>query len=463
MDVNKMMLSTFHETTEQCTFIGTFDAENFWRNQDKAKLPAMNDEQTVNIVLAMDELQFLFCKQKDTLITRYGMDAAHLDYLKSIGFSFSNNNKDVVDRNSEDILSKSKSIIQLLAEADNMTYFNELIKRNSILSPFAVVPFTEELSNTYHTMLKASDIEVIKRVNSKLYSTKLCESFGLNKGSVCIKTCEELLEIGTQYLAKGPVIIKDECGVSGKGNQLIKDHNILRRITSYLSAQERRGKKVSFIIEPYLQKKLDFSSHFYISDSGKFHLMSVQKLLNSEFSYLGSFSVEDGFLKLLEEKGYFDVLQKASKALYQDGYRGHVCIDSMILKDEKIYPIVEINARKSMNLLKHHLDQFLKLFTLKGSFSFLSTSFRGQMRFEELLKNMRDEGILFEMDNLQGIIPLSANALYINRDIDSDYSDQKVYKGRLYFAAVAQNSQSMIEVTQRLKDLLIHLEYRVFN
>jgi hypothetical protein len=482
-----MMFSTYKERAETCTYLGAFDSENFWRDENLAQLPAILDQQAGNIVLAMDELQFIFCRPGDTLITRYAMNKAHQDYLHSIGFSFSNNKVDVIDRckednssNSEKSLfadltsnanktsnliktSKSKSVIQLLAESGGNEYFSNFIPKNSHLSPFAVLPFTNTLSEAFQMRLEIPAIEIIKKVNSKIYSTELNQKLGFHQGGIIINSSGELLSAGTAYLEKGSIILKDEFGVSGKGNQLINDYKVLTRIVSYISNQEKKGKKVSFILEPYLQKELDFSSHFYITDTGEFHLMSVQKLLNSDFAYLGSFSVEEEFLNMLEQKGYFNILQKVSQELYQEGYHGHVCIDSMILKDGAIYPIVEINARKSMNLLKHHLDQYLNPFNVKGSFTFISTSYGGTIGFEELLISMEKEGLLFSTEKMKGIIPLTANALFINRGIDSEFNSQKVYKGRLYFAAVSKSTQSMMEVTQSMKEFMKGMKFNILN
>lgn len=458
-----MRFSTYKRGQEPCTYIGTFDSENFWRDENLAQLPAIKDEQAGNIVLAMDELQFVFCRQGDTLITRYGMNQAHEDYLHSIGFSFKNNKKDVIDRCNTEKTTKNQSVIQLLAESGNNEYFRKLLPDNSRLSPFAVLPFTDTLSEVLPMQMKAPGIEIIKKVNSKLYSTQLNEKLGLNRGGIITNNSIELLNAGAACLEKGPVIVKDEYGVSGKGNQLINDRKVLERIISYISNQEKKGKKVSFIIEPYLQKEFDFSSHFYITASGEFHLMSVQKLLNSDFSYLGSYSVEEDFLSMLEQKGYFKVLQDVSQTLYQDGYHGHVCIDSMILKNGEIYPVVEINARKSMNLLKHHLDQYLKPFQLKGSFTFLSVSYYDMPGFEGLLERLDKEGILFHIEKNKGIIPLTANSLFINREMDSSYNPEKVYKGRVYFAAVSESNQSMAEVTQSMKEFMKGMGFNILN
>ncbi|MCG8501078.1 MAG: hypothetical protein MJB12_11805, partial [Firmicutes bacterium] len=157
----------------------------------------------------------------------------------------------------------------------------------------------------------------------------------------------------------------------------------------------------------------------------------------------------------------FNWMEKTAERLYEDGYYGHVCIDSMVLKNGEIVPIIEINARKSMSLLKHYLDKYLHTFTLKGNFTYISAAFQGRIVFEELLKQMEKEGVLFQSGRKRGIIPLTANTLFINRDTDHAYDSQKTYKGRLYFAAVGEDTQTILEDTQTMKTFMENRNFKI--
>ena len=456
-----MMIAEDIEGIGACTHIGAFDSEKFWREDTLAKLPAMNDANANNIVLAMDELQFVFCKQGDSLVTRYGMDPAHKTYLEKIGYSFLSNQKDVSDRYGMDKTQKNKSVFQLLIETENKEYFKKIIAEDSTLSAFAVIPFSEEVSDAYRMRVDVPAMDTIRKVNSKVYSTTLKEKIGIPNISRIVTSCKELQAVADEYLGRYAIIIKDEYGVSGKGNLLVHSPAILQRIISYLASQEKRGKQLRFIIEPYLEKKLDFSCQFFISISGRFHLLSLQKILNSGFAYHGSFSIDEELMRELEDSHYFNWMEKTAECLYEDGYYGHVCIDSMVLKDGEIVPIIEINARKSMSLLKHYLDKYLHTFALKGNFTYISAAFQGRIVFEELLEQMEKEGLLFQSDRKRGIIPLTANTLFINRDTDHAYDAQKTYKGRLYFAAVGEHTQTILEDTQTMKAFMENRSFKI--
>ncbi|MFD2876798.1 hypothetical protein ACFTAO_13755 [Paenibacillus rhizoplanae] len=61
-------------------------------------------------------------------------------------------------------------------------------------------------------------------------------------------------------------------------------------------------------------------------------------------------------------------MEEACKDLFETGYHGEVCIDSMLLASGELVPIVEINARKSMGLINHHINQYVRQYSLFSFF-----------------------------------------------------------------------------------------------
>lgn len=457
------MKSFSEETGQNYTFIGSFGSENYMRDENLAKLPEIPDEQANNIILSMDELQFVFCKKNDVIITRYAMDESHMAYLNEIGFGFSNNKCDVAQRSCNDKVVKNKSVIHLMTETEDKDYLKKLIAPKSNLSPFAIIPYADELAKEYEMNFQSPAMDVIRRVNSKAYSTHLKDVLEINNISRIALNCEELLNIGTEILKNSLLIIKDEFGVSGKGNLLINSDVTLNRIVSYLQGQEKKGKDVRFILEPFLEKDIDFSCQFYITESGNFKLLSIQRILNNEFAYQGSFTVGDKLMNLLEKSGYIKIMEISAQALYKEGYFGHVCIDSMVLKNSEVVPIVEVNARKSMSLLKHYVDNYLEELSLEGSLSNFSVTYRNTISYEGFLKELRNFNLLFEPNMKSGIMPLTANSLFINREANIAVNNQSNYKGRLYFAAVSQNMNGILDIIQELREFMAKLEFKIHN
>lgn len=442
-------------------YMGSFNAEFFWREDKLAKLPVMPDEQADNIVLAMDELQFAFCKTDDLLLTRYTMDESHMDYLKDIGFNFLNNQIDLDSRMAIDKASKKKSVFELLQQVNNKACYKSLMKSGYCISPFACIPCVDSIADDYNLFLDSPPPEVVKRVNSKVYSTLLKDRLGIMNISRIAEGTSELYDMGMSFLKYTPFIIKDEYGVSGKGNILVQSEAILKRIINYLSGQEKKGSIVRFVIEPLLDKAEDFSCQFFTDSLGCFHILSVQKVLNSGFSYNGSIAIDDALKELLHKNRYWELMERISQELYADGYYGHVCIDSMILKNGEMEPVVEINARKSMSLVKHYVDRYLCSHSVEGIFTNISVVFNNMVEFEELLVKMRARNLLYCPGSKSGIIPLSANTLLINRDADNSCGSGNVYKGKFYFSSVSQFTEEINDITRSLKAFMEECGFKV--
>lgn len=440
--------------------IGTFDAERFWRDPNLAKLPSFHDSEMENVVMAMDELLFPLCEAPDKLITRYRMNVSHKAYLHEIGFEFLSNSIDL-ERPEIGSAGRTANIFDLISSADRMGDMDPQELDGARLSPFAVIPGADRTAARYGLTRDFPAVETVQAVNSKLYSTELNRRLGLRCDSQTIYSHEELLASGLTLLNQGPFLIKDEFGVSGKGNLLIESEAILRRVISYLADQCSKGRMVRFIIEPFLHKELDFSCQFHIDPDGTYRHISVQKLVNHNFAYQGSFAADDRLLQLLQEADYFEVMKQVARELYQAGYHGDVCVDSMLLTDGRIVPIVEVNARRSMSLIKHYVDRHLEKHSASGSMTHVTVQFACDMTFDQLLETLDREGVLYKPDRGFGILPLSANTLLINKVIsESKGIRNKQVKGRLYYSLV-EGEQGYERLSAKVKEVLSSLSFKI--
>ncbi len=434
---------------------GTFDSEEFWREKNLARLPSVEDRQSGNIVMAMDELMFVFCDSGgcyDTLVTRFEMDKEQKQYLDTIGFHFQAHplieNYGLLEE------ARKKNSCRLLLESGNIPDSIRKNNKKPEYVPFSVMEESEAVSRKFNLDFDNPSIDVIKKVNSKVYSFYLNREMGRVNDCHIVYSSEEFRQKGEQILSNSSFLIKDTLGVSGKGNLLISSLSVLKHIADYLSMQEKKGKQVLFIIEPFLQKDFDFSCQFFIDKNGQADIISLQRLRNKNFTYEGSFTAEDELLDLLEGRGYFKVIKDAAKQLYADGYYGHVCIDSMILKTGHIVPIIEINARRSMSLIKHRLDHYLSGYSLKCGFTYFSLHFNRHINYGEILEKMQEQGLLYGIGNGGGIIPLSSNTLLINQKKQMGTADKREAKGRFYVAFAYENVQQQEKLNKRLLHFL---------
>ncbi|KQO12731.1 hypothetical protein [Paenibacillus sp. Leaf72] len=428
-------------TTIHC---GAFDAETLWRDETLAKLPALPDPQAKAIVGAMDELLFLFCKSSDVLLTRNPVAPAQLRYLSDIGLTFRTSDEPLEDSGG----AQDANPFQQMLNKGAVRKYKELLPPGGFIEPFAVLDGLQELSSLYRLDGRYPAMETIRHVNSKLYSAELRESLGYGPPTRIVRSHTELRHAAEAMLLAGPVLAKDTFGVSGKGNLLIQSTATLERIAGYVAVQEQKGKSTLFLLEPLLDKEADFSCQFHIDADGGYELISVQQVLNAEFAYQGTFSASVELIEKLEREGYFKLMQKTAELLYESGYNGHVCVDSMLLEEGGLVPIVEINARKSMSLIKKRLDDYLAEFSLQGNLTYLSVICLGIVEYADLLAAMDREGLLFRPERGEGILPLSAGTFTINQ------APGLKRKGRLYLSAVAGRIECCSELLARMRALL---------
>lgn len=445
--------------SKKSAFIGAFDSEKYWRDNNLANLPAMKDNTANNIVMTMDELQFVFCQQNDLILTRYAMNPVHINYLNNIGFCFLNNKTDIVNRHDFKMYN-DLSIFEIIFNNKDYNIFSKNLT-NYELSPFADIPFADKIAEKFNFKYNYSPINIVKKVNSKVYSTELKELLNMKYNGTIVKSSKELDYVATKYLKRTPILIKDEFGVSGKGNLKVDSQQILNRIISYLKKQESKGKQVRFVIEPFLKKVYDFSCQLFISNTGQVEILSIQQIVNNGFAYQGSISADDMLLRILDKNNYHKTMEEVSNILFSNGYFGHVCIDSMILENGEIIPIVEINARKSMSLIKHYLDKYLNKLGLKGNFIYITLAYNEHRNFEDIINCLDKEGLLFKLNKTNGVIPLTANSLLINSEVNLSNSIDKTYKGRLYYCAVSQQIESAVNLSVKIKELMRSIDFKV--
>jgi hypothetical protein len=91
----------------------------------------------------------------------------------------------------------------------------------------------------------------------------------------------------------------------------------------------------------------------------------------------------------------------------------------------------------------------------------LTLQFANDVSFEQLLEAFHREGILYHPDRCFGILPLSANTLFINKMV-SEYKGiaNKQVKGRLYDASAA-GEQENEQLSAKAKEVLASLSFRI--
>jgi hypothetical protein len=428
-------------------FCGTFEAEAHWRDPQLARLPAVSALNSARIVESMDEMMFVFCKPGDSVITRRRMDDAHVGYLQTLGFSFTRNEFDMSIPEVYDGAATPLNIFHLLADDRFTAPLSKLLCQGARLEPFAVLPGAAEVARKYHLIGEYPADSVVRRVNEKSYSAEMRDRLGIENIAVKVRNVQSLLDAGTKLLGEGPFLIKDEYGVSGKGSQLIESERALYRVGKHVSAQVALGKRVSFVLEPHLCRSLDFSCQLYIDLHGDVTVSSVQALRNRGFTFAASYCASAQLLHRLTCNGYFQLMERLGRLMYADGYWGDVCVDSMLLDDEAMAPLVEINARKSMGSIKDALDRRFKVTGRRLWLTYLPTFNQSANEFCALLEALARGGLLFTARSESGVLPLTAGTIF--RCGKPGHPNV----GRLYLALILRSAvepESMLVAVERV-------------
>lgn len=146
----------------------------------------------------------------------------------------------------------------------------------------------------------------------------------------------------------GKWVLKTDQGFAGRGH-FVFDRETLKEAIAFASRQWKR--KLGIILEPWVERVLDFSSQWHISKEGQIELIGLTKCLNTDAGvYLGT--EVGGFGEMLPfVDEHVDYCRKCLLNVVQDGFFGNLGVDAMVYKAEglALHPIVEVNARMTMS------------------------------------------------------------------------------------------------------------------
>lgn len=420
--------------------LASFDSEKYWNTSSTITLPKINNPLITNIIQQLDELLFVFCTPSDLLITHSPFSVELKEYLyTSLGISFYDYHIPY-GNHTENLFTNwctDKILVEKIREYKNLNYYS-------------VVPGLQNIVDLNSKFDPIPSLEAVSRCNSKIFSYKLCENINALTYGKHVDSSQTFKQLAYSMLEKGSFLIKEPFGVSGNGNFLISSKKQLVSIIHYFESKEGQGGQLNLIIEPYLDKKIDFSCIIFIAKNGHITVISTQIMQNKKFIFSGIISASDEFVEFLKSKKYFETILHAAENLYDQGYWGYVCFDSMVLQNEDIIPILEINARMSMGLIFQKLRTYIpKEFFSKLSYSNLNVP--RNIKFKDLLDLLKKNDLLSNKKNsYSGIIPISANAFMVNRDIQQD----EFFISRLYYFVIGITEKNIDLLESKLMQLL---------
>ena len=383
--------------------ISEFEAEERLRKEDSYSLPALALFERRNDLLlqGMDALTIAMVEEGDILVTRIPLSQPYLHWWKENICRVANISPDPVLKGSEDAAGRT-SVYQLL-QGDNSLH--ALLKNHAVVN-YAAVPEYYMMCRTVGIAVREPDLSVVEELSRKSWAAELRNRLGIPPYSVCAASPQEYDACVHEMLARyGSVLIKDSMGVSGRGILHVDSVKTAERISRHFQKQKEEGKTVfDFVIEPYLNKKMDFSCQLHIDCNGAVTIDGYQKNTGRGFGYRASGALSENERKRISDSGYRDVVNQIANAMAEAGYFGYACIDSMITDEDAVIPLLEINPRMSMG----RFNLMLQKKTGKNCrLSYAEGKRRETGDCETFLSDLENIGLLYSRQHPSGIIPLA--------------------------------------------------------
>lgn len=387
--------------------LGAFDVERRWRPDGLAALPEIVDRGADVVASAMDELLAVACGPGDVLVTGAPVPVAWQEVLAGAGIGFEHR----VAPGGVGGSVEQRLVARPPADLGGLGF-----------EPYAVLPESAGVVGALVLRAELSDWRVVRAVSSKSWSNALVRELGLAGAGVVVDSVAAL-QAQVEALDGAPALLKDPFGVSGRGTLALTSPLVLRSVVRVLDKQVRRGLDVEVLVQRRFDPVADFSAQFSVRPGGRVDWLGTRLIENTGFAYAGSRPAPPWLAERLSALGYREIMADVGAALAGAGYRGPVCVDSMLLRDGTLVPVLEINPRTSMGLISVLAGRRLAADPERARL--VVRQARGGRGFDRLVALLRADGILLEAGGV-GVLPLSSGTLASSR-------------GRLYCAVVARD------------------------
>ncbi len=206
--------------------------------------------------------------------------------------------------------------------------------------------------------------EIERMLNSKLTSASLANenNWGFQEGAI-VETIEQLTDHLAKYPNRSEWIINRPHSFSGIGHYQFDSHSLDESILTKILTEK-------VLLEPVYKRIFDIGTTFVVKNGMIQRQFMVENFNSEKGSFKGGAGSSDvnKFKKYIFEKYSYslDDLEKTTQLIAQTylnmGAESNIQIDSFIYSEKgelKLYPLVEVNYRKTMGLVIQSLaDKF---------------------------------------------------------------------------------------------------------
>ncbi|MGX4653369.1 preATP grasp domain-containing protein [Micromonospora sp. SCSIO 07396] len=332
--------------------LGNFEVEEHWARGEPG-LPGIVMPASRAIVNRMDECALLLAGPDDHVVLKSPPDEEYLRYLGDLGVALPRV-LTVRDQQPQHTVSEDA-----VADPQLVAALGRLAGLGARLWPHGVSTVEERLAELAGLPLAAPAAAVCKQVNSKIYSRLLADEVGLPQaeGMVCrdVDELDRAVRRAGGWLDTGrPIVLKDAYGVSGRGIMVVRDRRRLAQLHTLIARRARRsGGRVGVIMEEWLPKRHDLNYQMTVDRTGDVHFDVVKEAITSDGVHQGHRM--PARLTPGQHRQVRSAAEAIGRRLATDGYFGVVGVDALTTTDDRLYPIVEINARNNMSTYQERL------------------------------------------------------------------------------------------------------------
>lgn len=396
--------------------------EKYWRQE----VFTVKDKKENFIVNHIEEILFMIAQKQDYIILRKRPDPFYLNTLQEYGLeipqilcpSIENENLSI----SELILQDNELLLQLRKIGN---------EKETYLVPYAFSENEWKIAQKCQLKYWGGDLDVCKKINSKIYSRSLALECGftVTEGTIC-NSFEEVIRAYQEYsLKNNPVVLKQPYGASGNGMFLINSQSSFKAAMRIVKRFYQNNPDTQWLVELWYSDKADYNYQVFLSAGGNAEMFSVKKQILNKAIYIGSIfsTYKEDFIhssKLLE---YSRII---GKEIYAEGYTGVLGIDAILLPGDQWIPIIEVNARFTLSTYLSFLRNY---FPNRILLSFYHRFF-AKLSYTDVIVKLKSSGISYNMQRGKGVLCYTAETINLSTSLG---------RGRAFFIVVGETENEV--------------------
>lgn len=406
-----------------------------WQTESQG-IRKINNPKEQYILNAQSELNIFLCKKDDYLIVIREPDREFINDISTFGIE-----KPTFIKVSNNRITISEILEN---EMNNTMELSRLNGKNIVYSPYILSKIDENNAKRLNLHINGKNSVLVKQINNKTFIRELSmeNEFPRINGYVC-RCKDELLHNADLLIQNGceRFCIKEPYNSAGKGVFFIRDK---KQLDLFAKRMQFGGDDFSVILEEWIDNKKDINYQIEILENGDIDFIGITEQIINTTAYKGTAYPAD--ISLEQEKEYKRYASKIGGILYEMGFTGVIGIDSIIIDDNRIIPMIEINARINQSTFYLKLGKYFKERNKRIIFRSYDINTKCELNYKILKQYLINKGLYFDGD--EGTIIINSSCLSIFKNCDETYFN------RVYLAYVGKEKAKNEELMESINNVI---------